>query len=279
MPDPRRPRDDRLRRERRPGRGAVVDGERRQPFLLASVSRAEGRRHLVDGEPARRRAPSCARRWPCSCPIAWRSSRARRPSAAPTSTGSSRRSGRPAPSCAATTAGRSRSATRCSAGSRPGLRRTRAGRLGPELWPQRGIELIADRAEAAAELARLRRGGRGARARAGARFATAPRERGDAGELAAELAERREADLARGYTGWGPHHDELELVARRPLPAPLRVAGPAARGPAGAAVRRARGADRRRAARAADAARRRHQRARPGTAAAARRASPAAARR
>ncbi len=29
--------------------------------------------------------------------------------------------------------------------------------------------------------------------------------------LAAELAERRESDLARGYTGWGPHHDELAI--------------------------------------------------------------------
>ncbi len=32
-------------------------------------------------------------------------------------------------------------------------------------------------------------------------------------ELAAELAERREGDIARGYTGWGPHHDELAIEA------------------------------------------------------------------
>jgi len=29
--------------------------------------------------------------------------------------------------------------------------------------------------------------------------------------LAAEIAARRDADLARGYTGWGPHHDELAI--------------------------------------------------------------------
>ena len=41
-----------------------------------------------------------------------------------------------------------------------------------------------------------------------------PRSEADtAGQLAAELAERREADVARGYTGWGPHHDELAFEA------------------------------------------------------------------
>ncbi len=33
----------------------------------------------------------------------------------------------------------------------------------------------------------------------------------DAETLAAELAERRDGDIARGYTGWGPHHDELAI--------------------------------------------------------------------
>jgi DNA replication and repair protein RecF len=35
----------------------------------------------------------------------------------------------------------------------------------------------------------------------------------DAETLAAELGERRDADLRRGYTGWGPHLDELALEA------------------------------------------------------------------
>ncbi len=33
----------------------------------------------------------------------------------------------------------------------------------------------------------------------------------DESAVAAELAERRPADLARGFTGWGPHRDEVEL--------------------------------------------------------------------
>ncbi|HEX2468797.1 MAG TPA: DNA replication and repair protein RecF [Solirubrobacterales bacterium] len=76
-----------------------------------------------------------------------------------------------------------------------------------------GVELMAVRAEAAERIA--------------APFATAaaelgltgdaevqyrPRsEAGDAAVLARELAERRESDLARGYTGHGPHLDELAL--------------------------------------------------------------------
>lgn len=33
----------------------------------------------------------------------------------------------------------------------------------------------------------------------------------DRAAISAELAERRDADLARGFTGWGPHRDEVEL--------------------------------------------------------------------
>jgi DNA replication and repair protein RecF len=35
-----------------------------------------------------------------------------------------------------------------------------------------------------------------------------------AGELASELAERRDGDIERGYSGYGPHLDELELSHR-----------------------------------------------------------------
>jgi DNA replication and repair protein RecF len=38
-------------------------------------------------------------------------------------------------------------------------------------------------------------------------------EQQDPDDLAAELGRRRESDLARGYTGYGPHLDELELAA------------------------------------------------------------------
>ena len=41
-----------------------------------------------------------------------------------------------------------------------------------------------------------------------------PRSRaGDAGELAAELAERRSTDLERGFTTHGPHRDDVALLA------------------------------------------------------------------
>ncbi len=40
----------------------------------------------------------------------------------------------------------------------------------------------------------------------------------DADAIAAELGSRRESDLARGFTIWGPHRDELELrLSDRPL--------------------------------------------------------------
>jgi DNA replication and repair protein RecF len=40
-----------------------------------------------------------------------------------------------------------------------------------------------------------------------------PRSRAiDAAQLAAELAERTESDLERGFTGHGPHRDELALL-------------------------------------------------------------------
>lgn len=32
-----------------------------------------------------------------------------------------------------------------------------------------------------------------------------------ADEIASELSERRDADLSRGFTGWGPHRDEVDL--------------------------------------------------------------------
>jgi DNA replication and repair protein RecF len=77
-----------------------------------------------------------------------------------------------------------------------------------------GVELITNRAEVVALLAR--------------EFATAAAELGlgepatlryrprsestTAGELAAELAERRDSDLARGFTGHGPHLDDVEIA-------------------------------------------------------------------
>jgi len=77
-----------------------------------------------------------------------------------------------------------------------------------------GVQLMADRAQATellaprfAELAgRLGLPGP-------AQLVYRPRSRAlDAGELASELLERREADLERGFTAHGPHRDDLRLA-------------------------------------------------------------------
>jgi DNA replication and repair protein RecF len=76
-----------------------------------------------------------------------------------------------------------------------------------------GVELMSNRLEATARLAPAFEAA--AAALGLARDAgLAYRPRSDAtepDELAAELAERRAGDLVRGYTGWGPHHDELAI--------------------------------------------------------------------
>ena len=77
-----------------------------------------------------------------------------------------------------------------------------------------GVQLMADRAEAAellaprfAELARAL----GLPGPADLRYRPRSSAR-DAGELAAELLERRGADLQRGFTAHGPHRDDLRLA-------------------------------------------------------------------
>ena len=97
------------------------------------------------------------------------------------------------------------------------IRAGTAGLDGLDAWDHElatsAIGLIADRREAtellAPEFARAARGlGFGDAATLGYR----PRSDAvDPETLTAELRERREADLARGYTGWGPHLDELSL--------------------------------------------------------------------
>ena len=101
------------------------------------------------------------------------------------------------------------------------LGRIRAGASGPaalDAWDgelaRHGIRLMADRREAVeglrapfAELAAQL----GLPATAELRYR--PRsEAGDEQGLAAELAERRAADLERGFTAHGPHRDELQLL-------------------------------------------------------------------
>lgn len=63
-------------------------------------------------------------------------------------------------------------------------------------------DLAAPFAEAAAELS----------LEGGATIEYAPRAEGSAAEIRAGLAERREADLRLGRTSWGPHLDELKIA-------------------------------------------------------------------
>ncbi len=98
------------------------------------------------------------------------------------------------------------------------LTRLAAGRGGDlDAWDatlaEAAAELVAARAEAAAELA-----GPFAQAAAdlglekGASLEYAPRATGAAEEIRAGLAERRAADLRLGRTSWGPHLDELKVA-------------------------------------------------------------------
>jgi DNA replication and repair protein RecF len=101
------------------------------------------------------------------------------------------------------------------------IARIRAGAAGPaalDAWDselaRQGMRLMEDRAEA---VAGLREPFAELAARLGlpgsAELRYRPRSpAGDAEGLAAELAERRTADLERGFTAHGPHRDELQLL-------------------------------------------------------------------
>jgi DNA replication and repair protein RecF len=194
---------------------AIRGGDAGERRLLASVSRSEGRRHLLDGNPAE---PATLAR--CRPPVAVFS-----------------------PDRLALVKGP------------PAERRAHLDRFVAARWPtraelrQRFGQALAQRnallgrvaagrgatadletwdatfAEAAAELGRARGD---AAAELAPPFASAaeelglegaatleyaPRAAGDAAEIRAGLAERRDADLALGRSSWGPHLDELKIAA------------------------------------------------------------------
>jgi DNA replication and repair protein RecF len=103
-----------------------------------------------------------------------------------------------------------------------------AGVSGLDAWDAElarlGVELMADRAEAVAGLGGPFAQHADALGLIGdAEIRYRPRSpAGDARELALELAERREADLSRGFTAHGPHRDDVQLLLDE---APLRVYG------------------------------------------------------
>ena len=188
-----------------------ADGVERR--LLASVSRTEGRRHLLDGSPAdpatlaRSRPPvavfSPDRLSLIKGPPAERRAHldgflaARRPARAPLR----QRFGQ---------ALAQRNAL---------IARVAAGRAAPErldpwdaTFAAAAAALVEARADAVAELsgpfaeAALELG-----LEAGGKLEYAPRAPGSAAEVEAGLAERRGADLKLGRSSWGPHLDELKV--------------------------------------------------------------------
>jgi DNA replication and repair protein RecF len=196
---------------------ADAGGSRR---FLSSVSRAEGRRHLLDGAPA---GPEAAAQRPALAVfMPDRLALIKGPPAG-------RRSHLDG-FCAALWPARAeprRRYTRALAQRNALLGRIRAAAASPDTldaWDVElataGIELAAVRAAAVDRLApAFAEAAPALGLEGGAALRYRPRSEATAAEeLAAELAERRDGDIARGYTGHGPHHDELAVeVGERSL--------------------------------------------------------------
>ena len=192
----------------------IADDGRRRAFLF-SVSRSDGRRHLVDGAPAT--AESAARRPSLAVFMPDRLALVKGPPSA-------RRNHLDSFSAALwpARAQTRRRYSRALAQRNALLGRIRAGagsRSSLDAWDlelaESGVRLIADRAQACERLATAFEPAARALGLAGEPVVRyRPRsEADDPAQLAAELGERRESDLSRGYTGWGPHLDELALEA------------------------------------------------------------------
>jgi DNA replication and repair protein RecF len=182
--------------------------------FLASISRAEGRRHLLDGNPgepadlARHRPPAAVfspdRLALVKGPPAERRAHLDRYLAArwPSRAGLRQRYGQ---------ALAQRNAL---------LARLAGGRGGGDLdiWDaalaEAGEGLISARAEAVAELAPFfAEAADDLGLAGGGTIEYAPRASGSSAEIRAGLAERRDADLRLGRTSWEPHLDELKIDA------------------------------------------------------------------
>ena len=190
----------------------VADAGHRSTFLC-SISRGEGRRHLVDATPTT--AQSAEQRPPVAVFMPDRLALIKGPPA-------NRRNHLDGfwsalwPARAETR----RRYSRALAQRNALLSRIRGG--GASLatldsWDAElaaaGVDLIRHRTDATARL--MPAFGAAAEAlglAADASIGYRPRsEATDADTLAAEFAERRDSDITRGYTGWGPHHDELAI--------------------------------------------------------------------
>jgi DNA replication and repair protein RecF len=192
---------------------AVLGEDGAQRHLLASVSRAEGRRHLLDGNPAdpvtlaRRRPPvavfSPDRLALVKGPPAERRAHLDRYVAArwPSRAGLRQRFGQ---------ALAQRNALLAQlAGGAPGedldvwdATLAEAAEALIEARSEAVDELTTPFAEAAGELGLA----------GGGAIEYAPRAAGSAEQIRLGLGQRREADLRLGRTSWGPHLDELKIV-------------------------------------------------------------------
>lgn len=192
---------------------ARVGDSRGSRTFLTSISRSDGRRHLVDGTPAA--SDSTRLRPALSVFMPDRLSLVKGPPA-----------GRRAHLdgfCAALWPARDdirRRYSRALAQRNALLGRIRAGAAGTstlDTWESElgkaGVELIALRSEAVARMsAPFAIAAESLGLGDGAALVYKPRsEATEPQVLAAEIAARRAADLGRGYTGHGPHLDELAL--------------------------------------------------------------------
>jgi len=191
----------------------VADGVERRSFLSA-VARDEGRRHLLDGAPAG--PASAAKRPALALFMPDRLALIKGPPAA-------RRAhlDRLVPAIWPARADLRARFGRALAQRNALLARVRAGAASSaslDAWDRElaneGVRLIAARREAVESLAEpFRAAGQRLGLPGEAELAYRPRsEAADADELAAELRERRGADLERGYTTHGPQYDEIRIA-------------------------------------------------------------------
>ena len=190
------------------------DGEQIDPItMLASISSGEARRRLVDGSPAQ---PGDDRRRPAiSIFMPDRLALVKGPPA-PRRAHLDRLAGALWPAradlpraYAQALAQRNSLLARVKRGGDPEALSAWDAALAAQAVP-----LVAARAAAAAELAGpFERAAAELGLAGGAEVTYRPRTGADsdAGAIVAELAERRAGDIARGFTGFGPHRDEVEL--------------------------------------------------------------------
>jgi DNA replication and repair protein RecF len=190
----------------------VCDDDGVEHRFLASVSRAEGRRHLLDGSPTTPAALARARP-----PVAVFSPDRLALVKGPPGERRAHLDGYVAARWPSRSGLRQRYG-QALAQRNALLARLAAGATGGDLdaWDaamaDAAAALVAARAEALAELADRFEQAAGELGLGGAAMEYAPRAAGDAEQIRVGLAERRAADLRLGRSSWGPHLDEVKIA-------------------------------------------------------------------